>query len=96
MTRVRIGKPLSRKGGQEPRLAGEVGGCEERGGSIGQASRQEDKGPPEHGWKVSFGVDRRFSSWGEKISQQDRIEDHAMGLSHVGELGLECSEKTLR
>lgn len=51
---VRNGKPLSRKGGQEPRLAGEVGGCEERGGSAGQAPRQEDTGPPEHGWKVSF------------------------------------------
>lgn len=54
MTRVRIGKSLSKKGGQESRLAGDVGGCEERGSSIGQAPRQEDKGPPEHGWKVSF------------------------------------------
>lgn len=51
---VRNKKTFSRKGGQEPRLSGELGGCEERGSSAGQAPRQEDKGPPEDGWKVSF------------------------------------------
>lgn len=79
MTRVRNGKTFSREGGQEPRLAEEVGGCEERGSSAGQAPRQEEKGPPEHGWKISF---VELWGWGGD-SQQGVKESHCRTGSKV-------------